>query len=357
MADLRLENVVKQYGRVKAINGLNLEVPDGKLVTILGPSGCGKTTTLRCLSGFLVPEYGRIFVGGKDVTEIPPERRGIGMVFQNYALWPHMTVYKNLAFGLQLRKIHKAAIKSKVEQVLATVRLSGYEDRYPRELSGGQQQRVALARALVLEPEILLLDEPLSNLDAILREQMRFELAQLQKRFGITTIYVTHDQTEAMVISDTVVLMNEGRSMQQGSPADIYRNPANKFVAGFMGMTNFLEAQIVEALNGFAKVRTTDGLELVVEQSVIPDQSDVCIMIRPEHIAFLNETNDPRENEEHNICDARVTRATYLGGTVDYELTIGEHRIRTLGDTQPRYQVNQEVRVRLDSEQMRLVCN
>ena len=202
MSELRLENLVVKYGRVTALDNLSLTIRDGELVTLLGPSGCGKTTTLRSVSGFLTPEDGEIFIGGRRITDIPPEKRGIGLVFQNYALWPHMTVFQNLAFGLQMRKVPPEEIRKRVSTVLGVVQLEGFEERFPRQLSGGQQQRVALARAIVLEPDILLLDEPLSNLDALLREQMRFEIAQIHKRLGITTMYVTHDQTEAMVISE-----------------------------------------------------------------------------------------------------------------------------------------------------------
>ena len=239
MPALRLERIVKRYGKVKAVDDLSLEVQEGELLTLLGPSGCGKTTVLRCVSGFVRPDDGQIYLGDRKITEIPTEKRGIGLVFQNYALWPHMTVFDNLAFGLQIKRLTKDDIKQKVEGSLALVQLGGLEDRFPRQLSGGQQQRVALARALVLEPDILLLDEPLSNLDALLREQMRFEIAQIHKHAGITTIYVTHDQTEAMVISDRIAVMEKGRIMQLGNPLEIYSKPANKFVAGFMGTTNF----------------------------------------------------------------------------------------------------------------------
>lgn len=249
MSDLKLEKIVKKYGKTKVVDGLDLDVNDGDLVTLLGPSGCGKTTTLRCVTGFLKPDEGDIFIGERNITDIPPEKRGIGLVFQNYALWPHMTIYENLAFGLKLRKLPQEKIKSKVSEGLSIVKLEGFEERYPRQLSGGQQQRVALARAIVLEPDILLLDEPLSNLDALLREQMRFEIGQIHKRYGITTVYVTHDQTEAMVISDKIVVLNKGVIMQQGPPAEIYGNPANKFVAGFIGTTCFVPGEM-EPLGG-----------------------------------------------------------------------------------------------------------
>ena len=262
MAELALKNLVIKYGKVTALDRLNLTIKDGELVTLLGPSGCGKTTTLRSVSGFLPTQEGDIFLNGKRITDIPPEKRGIGLVFQNYALWPHMTVYKNLAFGLEMRKFPADKIRAKITAVLASVKMSEYADRLPRQLSGGQQQRIALARAIVLEPDILLLDEPLSNLDALLREQMRFEIAAIHNRLGITTMYVTHDQTEAMVISDRIVVMRKGHVMQDGKPEEIYMRPANKFVAGFMGTTCFIDG-VVEKVDGErCVIMANEGYEL-----------------------------------------------------------------------------------------------
>jgi len=356
MSKLVLQNVVKQYGGLKAVDGINLEVNQGELVTLLGPSGCGKTTTLRCISGFLVPEDGNIYIGNRDVTEIPPERRGIGLVFQNYALWPHMTVFKNIAFGLQLRKMEKSDIARRVKESLATVKLSGYEDRFPRELSGGQQQRIALARALVLEPDILLLDEPLSNLDALLREQMRFEIAQIHKRFGITTIYVTHDQTEAMVISDTIVLMNQGRIMQQGPPAEIYQRPTNRFVAGFMGTTNFIDGELTGTESEYVRVKTSHGVELVGQTPNQLKEKNVCVAIRPENVMFLDKgTPGAAENGVDNVFDARVLRATFLGETMDYELQVGPHRVRARGGMRLPYRVDDRVRISIDPNQLNVL--
>ena len=281
MSELRLQNLTIRYGKVTALDGLDLVIHDGELVTLLGPSGCGKTTTLRSVSGFLTPQSGDIFIGDRRITDIPPERRGIGLVFQNYALWPHMTVHQNLAFGLEMRKLPAPVIAEKVRAVLGVVKLEGFGDRYPRQLSGGQQQRVALARAIVLEPDILLLDEPLSNLDALLREQMRFEIAQIHKRLGITTMYVTHDQTEAMVISDRIVVLSNGRIMQQGSPQEIYLRPANKFVAGFMGTTTFVSGTVTSVDGERCIIRTPDGLELVGSGRGFAVGSRVSAAVRP----------------------------------------------------------------------------
>jgi len=357
MTKLTLEKVVKQYGDFRAVDNISLEVEDGELVTLLGPSGCGKTTTLRCVTGFLVPEQGSIYIGNRNVTEIAPERRGIGLVFQNYALWPHMTVFKNIAFGLKLKKVHKTEIRKRVAEILSTVRLTGYEDRYPRELSGGQQQRVALARALVLQPDILLLDEPLSNLDAQLREQMRFELAQLQKQFAITTIYVTHDQTEAMAISDRIVLMNEGNIMQHGTPGEIYRNPTNRFAAAFMGSTSFMEGELTGSVNGHVKVHTSNGLELCGKQSGDLTGRNVCIMVRPEHIGLGAENNGHIKTGGQNVVKSEIARASFLGDTMDYELLVGDppHRIRARGPLNETYNVGDTVYVRIDPDQVRVL--
>ncbi len=246
MPEVKLLNVTKRYGKVAAIDSLTLFVNEGEILTLLGPSGCGKTTTLRCIAGFAMPDSGQIYIGNQDVTRLPPEKRDIGFVFQNYALWPHMTVYQNIAFGLKLRKLSKSEIDKRIQEILSLVKLHGMESRFPRQLSGGQQQRVALARALALRPRVLLLDEPLSNLDAKLREEMRFEIRDLQRQFRITTVYVTHDQAEALVLSDRIAILNQGRLMQLGTPVEVYDYPANRFVADFIGLCNFFEAEVVE---------------------------------------------------------------------------------------------------------------
>src|SRR6056297_1080643 len=336
MSRLRLENIEKRYGELKAIDSLSLDVQDGELVTLLGPSGCGKTTTLRCVSGFLQPEAGGIYIGERNITNIPPEKRGIGLVFQNYALWPHMNVYQNLSFGLQLKKIPKKDISRKVELLLDTVKLAGHEERYPRELSGGQQQRVALARALILEPDILLLDEPLSNLDALLREQMRFEIARIHRECGITTIYVTHDQTEAMVISDRIVLLNKGQIMQQGKPEEIYSNPANKFVAGFMGTTNFIDGTLLHSEGDFSNVVTAEGINIQGRKSQFSAGEEISVAIRPENVSFVDSSDD--DQIKQNVFEVKVERASYVGEMMDYELKLGKsHIIRCKDHVGRRY--------------------
>ena len=308
MSNLKLISILKKYGKVKAIDNLNLEVQDGELVTLLGPSGCGKTTTLRTISGFLAPDSGDIYINDRRITDIPPERRGIGLVFQNYALWPHMTIFQNLAFGLQMRKIPKDEIKKRVKQQLETVRLEEYENRYPRELSGGQQQRVALARALVLEPDILLLDEPLSNLDALLREKMRFEIARIHRESGVTTVYVTHDQTEAMVISDRIIILNKGRIMQQGKPEDIYENPSNKFVAGFMGNTSFINGTVADFNGKYTLVKTGDGLTIYGTGRKMKKGENVVIAVRPENVQFVLPSDIREEMKSNNLFSVEIER-------------------------------------------------
>ncbi|HLS08673.1 ABC transporter ATP-binding protein, partial [Lentibacillus sp.] len=238
MKSVRLEHITKMFGKARGVEDINIDIKSGEFFTFLGPSGCGKTTTLRMIAGFYFPTSGKIAFDNEDITTVKPNKRNIGMVFQNYALFPHMTVFENIAFGLQVRKLSKSVIKEKVEKAQEFVRLVGYGNRKITELSGGQQQRVALARALVIEPDILLLDEPLSNLDAKLREETRVEIKRLQVELGITTVYVTHDQHEAMAMSDRIMVMSEGEVQQIGTPQEIYNKPDNRFVASFIGETN-----------------------------------------------------------------------------------------------------------------------
>src|SRR3954469_10862731 len=251
MAGITLRGWSKRFGanaEVAAVNDIDLDIKDNSFVTLLGPSGCGKTTTLRLIAGYIVPDRGTIEVDGRLLSSpgsvVPPESRGMGMVFQNYAIWPHKNVFENVVFGLKLRKVPAAQARRKVEETLALVNLTGLEARYPNELSGGQQQRVALARSLVVEPSILLLDEPLSNLDAKLRERMRVELKELQRRTGITFVYVTHDQAEALALSDEIAVLHQGKLQQFGSPRDVYARPANRLVSDFMGLVNLVPGKI-----------------------------------------------------------------------------------------------------------------
>ena len=240
MATLVLKNITKRFGDFTAVNNFNLDVADGEMIALLGGSGCGKTTTLRMIAGFTAPTEGSIFVDGKEMGKIPPYKRNVGIFFQNYALFPHMTVFENVAFGLKLQKLPKAEIEQRVSEILSLVKLFGLEKRYPRELSGGQQQRVALARALVTRPSILLLDEPLSNLDAKLRVEMQVEIKRIQKELGITTIIVTHDHEEAVSLADRVIVMNAGQILQVGSPYEIFDKPNSEFIADFMGFSTII---------------------------------------------------------------------------------------------------------------------
>jgi len=325
MPEVKLDGVTKRYGKVTAVDHLDLIVRDGEILTLLGPSGCGKTTTLRCIAGFIVPDEGRIFLGEEEVTRLPPEKRDIGFVFQNYALWPHMTVFQNLAFGLQLRHTPREEIRQRVREVLSLVRLSGMEDRYPRQLSGGQQQRVALARALVLRPRVLLLDEPLSNLDAKLREEMRFEIRELQRQLRITAIYVTHDQAEALVLSDRIAVLNEGRLVQLGSPEEIYQRPANKFVAGFIGLSSFIKARVVTVGADAVVLETEDGVRFRAPKNGLAEGQEVVLAIRPEHVEILSAPSEVLEN----VFQAEVMRAAYLGNSIDCRLRLGKWELRT----------------------------
>jgi iron(III) transport system ATP-binding protein len=320
-----LENVTKVFedlrrpgGVVIAVDGMQLEVKDGELVTLLGPSGCGKTTALRLVAGFETPTSGRVLMDGQDVTHQPPHARNSAMVFQSYAIFPHLTVAQNVAFGLEMRSVPGDQIASRVRDILELVELSGLEHRSPEQLSGGQQQRVALARAIITEPRVLLFDEPLSNLDAKLREQMRGEVRKLQHRLGITSIYVTHDQAEAMALSDRIVVMEGGRVQQVGAPLDIYAHPANRFVADFIGRVNFLE--------GLVKAVTSDGLEIDIGGRSIKAPSrptdfrvgePAAVVVRPETIRLGPVTGVGAASGPYT---GTIRRATYLGATAEYEI-------------------------------------
>src|SRR3954470_13125876 len=292
MAGITIRGLSKSFGanaEGAAVNDIDLEIKDNSFVTLLGPSGCGKTTTLRLIAGYIIPDHGTIEVDGRQLSSagavVPPESRGMGMVFQNYAVWPHKNVYENVVFGLKLRKVPAAAARKKVEETLGLVNLSGLEARYPNELSGGQQQRVALARSLVVEPDILLLDEPLSNLDAKLRERMRVELKDLQRRTRITFVYVTHDQAEALALSDMVAVMSGGRLQQFGTPFDVYAHPASRMVADFMGLVNLVPGRVRALANGGGTVEISPDLTLgVAAVHGLKPGEGVDVAIRPEYI-------------------------------------------------------------------------
>jgi spermidine/putrescine ABC transporter ATP-binding subunit len=308
-----LREVVKRFGSVTAVDRASLDVGDGELFTLLGPSGCGKTTLLRLVAGFYRPDAGEVVLGERVVNALPPYERNIGMVFQNYALWPHMTVFANVAYGLRLRKLGRRDIESRVTEGLRKVNLSGLEGRYPGQLSGGQQQRVALARALVLNPDFLLLDEPLSNLDAKIRVQVRAEIRKLQKELGITALYVTHDQEEALSLSDRVAVMRDGRVLQVGPPKELYERPRTKFVADFVGTNNLLPGQVLERRGERLLVETALGRLEAVPNGAVPDR---CVLaIRPENVAVG--TAAPSNG---NVVHGRVAFVSYLGNTLRYDI-------------------------------------
>ncbi len=317
MTRLTISALEKHFDKVAAVKGIDLEVADGELVSLLGPSGCGKTTTLRCVAGFELPTGGAIRFDGADVTMLPPEKRDIGMVFQNYALFPHMTVRENLGFGLEMRKVARAEMDRRVADVLGMVQLNGMEARYSRQLSGGQQQRVALARALVIEPKLLLLDEPLANLDAKLRDEMRFFIRGLQQRIGITTLYVTHDQAEAMVMSDRIVVMFGGEIHQVGNARDVYDHPSTRQVASFIGLSNFVEGKAIGRDGARWRLETSFG-SIACGSGFTPELgAKTTAMVRPEAIAL----------SAVPAADAflgTITERFFLGNLVDYRITMAD---------------------------------
>jgi putative spermidine/putrescine transport system ATP-binding protein len=311
MARLDLQGLAKRYGDFAAVREVSLQVADGEFLVLLGPSGCGKTTTLRMVAGFIEPTAGTVLLGGTDVTFLPPWKRNAGLVFQSYALFPHLTVAQNVAFGLEMRKLARADIARRVEETLALVRLAGYGGRLPRQLSGGQQQRVALARALAIRPDVLLLDEPLSNLDAKLRQEVRVEIRELQRQLGLTTVMVTHDQEEALTMADRLVVMNEGAVCQVGTQRDLYERPADRFVAGFVGRTTFLAGK-VEAPGRF---RTEGGLGLACSGGV-PGAG--VLALRPERLEIGSAPLSGLDNR----LSGTVEFVSYLGAQIDIHVRL-----------------------------------
>ncbi len=341
--------------RVRAAQDVSFEVPAGKLFTLLGPSGCGKTTTLRSIAGLERPQQGEIVVGGEVVYSagkgvfVPPNQRGLGMVFQSYAIWPHMTVFENAAFPLRVgsKRYSKSALEERVFRVLKVVALEEFATREATKLSGGQQQRLALARALVMEPKLLLLDEPLSNLDAKLRERMRFELKRLQRELGITTVYVTHDQSEALALSHEVAVMNAGRIEQVGAPREIYERPANRFVADFIGSTNFLQGEVrgPGSAPGFYRVAAEIGEMSVLAVDPLAAGEGVTVSVRPEDIE-LSEARPAGEN----VWQATVDQKVFLGESVDFQVVLGERALQSRAHPSLRTRVGEPIYLRMDPE-------
>jgi len=325
MVAVHIDKVTKRFGSVTALDGVSLNIESGELFFLLGPSGAGKTTLLRCLAGLETPNEGRINFGGQDVTQMEPHLRQTGMVFQNYALWPHLNVADNVGFGLKQLRRPREEISERVREALVMVRMAGQEDARIQQLSGGQQQRVALARALVIQPKCLLLDEPLSNLDARLRQELRGEIRRVCKEAGLTAIYVTHDQKEALSLADRVAVLAAGRVRQIGAPRDLYRRPRDRFVADFIGETNFIEGEVLQAEAGAAWVRTALG----EFQGALADPSNlpvvgakVVLSIRPECLRLLEEP------AEENTASGRVGLVTYFGEVAHYEFETAGQRLR-----------------------------
>jgi ABC-type Fe3+/spermidine/putrescine transport system ATPase subunit len=355
MSQLVLRNVSKMFGSATVVDGLNLSLREGELVSLLGPSGCGKTTTLRMIAGFITPSTGTIELDGKVISSpqssLPPEKRGMSMIFQSYAIWPNMTVEQNVVFGLKLQKVPAAEMKQRLDKILDVVKLKALRDRYPAELSGGQQQRVALARAIVVNPAVLLLDEPLSNLDANLREEMRFEIRRLHDEFNMTMVYVTHDQAEAMVTSDRIAVMNKGRIEQLDAPFELYRNPKTRFVAGFIGRTNFLTGSRLDDTVDFGGFRLP--ARALAADGQLPQE--VSVSIRPQAVHLLRER--PAERDQRYCTPATIERRSYLGESWDYHISLAPslEPIRVTARPNDVFEVGQAIYAEFDTSQITLV--
>ncbi len=354
---LTLDHLTKRFpargsaGEVAAVDDVSLNIEKGEFVTLLGPSGCGKTTTLRLIAGFEFPTSGRITLDGQRLDDVPPNRRDMAMVFQSYAIFPHLNVFENIVYGLKIKKLSSSDIQKRADEVMKLTQLTGLADRAPNQLSGGQQQRVALARALVVEPKVLLFDEPLSNLDAKLREEMRFEIRDLQKRLGITAIYVTHAQEEALVMSDRIAIINKGKLAQLGTPQEIYEQPRNKFIADFIGLSDFLPAR-VEAVDGrTATVCVGNTLLTVVSMSGASAGQPVTLFVRPNDITFATQENTA------NVLAGKIGKATYLGNSIDYRVQLDDGPLlRVEAETRHRYAVGENVRLHIPTESCQIIA-
>jgi ABC-type Fe3+/spermidine/putrescine transport system ATPase subunit len=348
MADymIELRRVTKRYGDLVANDQVTLQIRRGELMTLLGPSGCGKTTALRCITGHNIPDQGEVWIDGRNVTAVPTHKRNLGMVFQNFALFPHMTVFENVEFPLMIRRMDKSERRELVIEALRLIRMETYEKHYPRQISGGQQQRVGLARALVYRPQVLLLDEPLSNLDAKLREQMRFEIREIIDRLGITAVYVTHDQAEALALSDRVAVMNTGHVEQIGTPDEIYDYPRSRFVADFIGLSDFVQGT-VSRLDTATETATIQARELEITVPMMPGMSQgrsALFFIRPNNIELYPVSQEAKTN----LFDGVVDKMTYLGDRNDYHVVLGEGLdLRVQTDGKVRLGLGDQVKVHL----------
>ena len=351
---LELSGLVKDYKNFRAVNNVSIEIQKGEIVSLLGPSGCGKTTTLRMIAGLLTPTEGKVFLAGEDITDRPPYKRDVAMVFQNYALFPHMTVYDNVIYGLKNRGIKdKEKLRKKAEEVLSIVQLAGVEKRYPRQLSGGQQQRVSLARAMAVEPQVMLFDEPLSNLDAKLRVQTRIEIRNLLKQLNITAIYVTHDQEEALTISDYIAVMNKGEIEQLATPVELYNEAKTKFVADFIGHANLLEGSVEKVSEGKIFIKIDDKLLIECDGNMTAVKGEIkTILIRPENVQIRH------KNEQGiNLVTAVIEEKNFLGASVRYKAKIA-NGMEVECETHPDYafaEIGDSVKLYLDKDKIVLM--
>ncbi len=348
MSTVEVIGAVKRYGQVAALDHVSVSFADGEFFGLLGPSGSGKTTLLRSIAGFIELDSGQVLLDGEDIGHTPVHKRDIGMVFQNYALFPHMTVFDNVAFGLSVRKADNAEIKRRVDEILGLVRLSGLQERKPKQLSGGQQQRVALARALVTRPKVLLLDEPLGALDKHLREEMQVELRRIQREVGITTIFVTHDQEEAMTLSDRIAILDQGRIVQLGAPLDVYEHPLNRFAAGFLGVANFLEGRVTAVSGTEARIDLALGGQAVAAAEGMRANAPVLLAVRPEKIDVA--AGDAGAGP--NSLSGTVTSAVFSGSSTTYRVAVGQQSIAVFqqNSTPRRFQPGDRVALHWSAE-------
>ena len=354
---VQFKGIMKRFGNVVAVEKMDFDIEEGHLVTLLGPSGCGKTTLLRMVAGLETPTEGDIFIKGVRINDTPIHKRNLGMIFQNYALFPHKTIFENVAFGLKYRDVSKARIKEKVTRALEMVRLPGVENRMPAQLSGGQQQRIAMARAIVIEPDVLLMDEPLSALDENLREEMRREVDNLQQMLGVTTIFVTHDQREALSMSDKILVMKNGLKQQEGAPEAVYNEPANHFVADFLGHSNFIAGKVVDVLDDHLKVQIETGDILFAQNKDRFGKGDqVEMVVRAQRFdAFPKDEFKPMEGLNH--FHGRIKDRSYMGGEVSYFIELGAQReIHVISMMRTRiYHIGEEVSVQVAPHHCHLI--
>lgn len=356
MVQVAVENLRKSFGAVSVVKDVSFVVPTGSVLTLLGPSGCGKTTILRCIAGLEWASAGRIKLGSDVVFDggagiaVPSEKREIGMVFQSYAIWPHLTVFDNVAFPLRLRGLSKSKVRTDVMDALRSVGLDHLHDRFPSQLSGGQQQRAVLARCLVYRPRVLLLDEPLANLDASLREEMRFELREVQQKFGLTSIYVTHDQAEAMALSDNIIVLSGGRIVSEGGPREVFSKPRHRFVASFLGGANLMPAKIVGAQDGAPRIVGLDDKGVLQIHADGAVGAEVAIAIRPADLTLLNS-----DAGQHGVVPGVLQRVTYLGEAIDCVVSVAGHEVRVRTDPDGDWQPGQAVFIKFHATRVHLM--